>query len=147
MLNQLRQPLKEGKICVSRVEHQHWYPAKFQLIAAMNPCPCGLADSESEHCRCTPDAIRRYRQGVSGPLLDRIDLYVTLNKPAQTELFSQPSRLDTSNTVRERVNVARGRQFDRQGCLNRDLSGEQVCHRLPDVQTDQIVVRQCARKT
>ena len=92
----------------------------------MNPCPCGVADSESEHCRCTPDAIRRYRQGVSGPLLDRIDLYVTLNKPAHTELFSQPSRLDTSNTVRERVNVARGRQFDRQGCLNRDLSGEQV---------------------
>jgi len=126
VLNQLRQPLEEGKICVGRVEHQHWYPAQFQLIAAMNPCPCGLADSEGEHCRCTPDAIRRYRQGVSGPLLDRIDLYVTLNKPAHTELFSQPSRLDTSNTVRERVEVARGRQFDRQGCLNRDLSGEQA---------------------
>ena len=126
VLNQLRQPIEEGRICVSRAEHQHWYPAQFQLIAAMNPCPCGLAGSEDAQCRCTPDTIRRYRQGVSGPLMDRIDLHVTLNKPSTADLFSQPSAHDTSRGVRDRVRTARARQFDRQGCLNRDLSGEQA---------------------
>ena len=131
VLNQLRQPIEEGKICVSRAGHQHWYPAQFQLVAAMNPCPCGLAGSEDDQCRCTPDAIRRYRHGVSGPLIDRIDLHVRLNKPSHIDLFSQPARDDTSHTVRERVHAARVRQLERQGCLNRDLSGEQavaVCH-------------------
>ena len=92
----------------------------------MNPCPYGLAGSEDAQCRCTPDTIRRYRQGVSGPLIDRINLHVTLDKRSTVDLFSKPTRHDMSRRVRERVHTARECQFDRQRCLNRDLSGKQA---------------------
>ena len=124
VLNQLRQPLESGEIGVSRAEHQHRYPARFQLVAAMNPCPCGFAGSDDQHCRCTPDRIWRYRQGVSGPLLDRIDLHVTLSKPASSHLLSQRHNENNSASVRERVARCRFKQQARQGCLNRDLAGD-----------------------
>jgi len=124
VLNQLRQPLESGEICVSRAEHQHRYPARFQLVAAMNPCPCGFAGSDDQHCHCTPDRIWRYRQGVSGPLLDRIDLHITLSKPASSQLLSHRQEQDASNPVRERVAHARFTQQARQGCPNRDLAGD-----------------------
>ena len=98
----------------------------FQLIATMNPSPCGLASSEDAQCRCTPDTFRRYRQGVSGSLIDRINLHVTLDKRSTVDLFGKPARHDMSRRVRERVHTARECQFDRQSCLNRDLSGEQA---------------------
>ena len=124
VLNQLRQPLESGEICVSRAEHQHRYPARFQLVAAMNPCPCGFAGSDEQHCRCTPDRIWRYRQGVSGPLLDRIDLHITLSKPASTHLLSHQQEQDASHSARERVAHARRKQQARQGRPNRDLAGD-----------------------
>ena len=124
VLNQLRQPLESGEIGVSRAEYQHRYPARFQLVAAMNPCPCGFAGSDDQHCRCTPDRIWRYRQGVSGPLLDRIDLHVTLSKPASSHLLSQRHNENNSASVRERVARCRFKQQARQGCLNRDLAGD-----------------------
>ena len=126
VLNQLRQPLESGEITVSRAEHQHCYPARFQLVAAMNPCPCGLADNEEGSCRCSPDMIRRYRQGASGPLMDRIDLHVKLSKPSPEALLSAATMDNRSARLRERVAVTRERQLSRQGCLNRDLAGDGI---------------------
>ena len=88
VLNQLRQPLESGEIGVSRAAHQHRYPAQFQLVAAMNSCPCGHTESRESACRCAPDMIRHYRQGASGPLMDRIDLHVTLRRPTPECLLS-----------------------------------------------------------
>ena len=126
VLNQLRQPLESGEITVTRAEHQHCYPARFQLVAAMNPCPCGLADNEDSSCRCSPDMIRRYRQGASGPLMDRIDLHVKLTRPSPEALLSAAPTEKSSALVRERVTVTRERQLARQGCLNRDLAGDDI---------------------
>jgi magnesium chelatase family protein len=126
VLNQLRQPLESGEITVTRAEHQHCYPARFQLVAAMNPCPCGLADNEDGSCRCSPDMIRRYRQGASGPLMDRIDLHVKLSKPSPEALLSAATTDNLSARLRERVAVTREQQLSRQGCLNRDLAGDGI---------------------
>lgn len=126
VLNQLRQPLESGEITVTRAEHQHCYPARFQLVAAMNPCPCGLADNEDSSCRCSPDMIRRYRQGASGPLMDRIDLHVKLNRPSPEALLGAAPTEKSSALVRERVTATRERQLSRQGCLNRDLAGDDI---------------------
>ena len=126
VLNQLRQPLESGEIWVSRAAHQHRYPAQFQLVAAMNPCPCGHAGSRESACRCTPDSIRRYRQGASGPLMDRIDLHVTLRRPPPECLLSGTDTPDYSATVRPDIATARERQLHRQGVLNRDLRGENL---------------------
>ena len=126
VLNQLRQPLESGEITVTRAEHQHRYPARFQLVAAMNPCPCGLAGNEDGSCRCSPDMIRRYRQGASGPLMERIDLHVKLNKPSAEALLSAASPGNTSAHLRERVAATRDRQLLRQHCLNRDLAGDDI---------------------
>ena len=79
---EISKPLESGEIAATRAEHQHCYPARFQLLAAMNPCPCGLVDNEDSSCRCSPDMIRRYRQGASGPLIGRIDLHVKLSRPS-----------------------------------------------------------------
>jgi magnesium chelatase family protein len=126
VLNQLRQPLESGEITVTRAEHQHCYPARFQLVAAMNSCPCGLADNEDDSCRCSPDMIRRYRQGASGPLMDRIDLHVKLSRPSPEALLSAAPTEKSSAQLRERVTVTRERQLSRQGCLNRDLAGDDI---------------------
>ena len=126
VLNQLRQPLESGEITVTRAEHQHSYPARFQLVAAMNPCPCGLADNGDSRCRCSPDMIRRYRSGASGPLMDRIDLHVKLSRPLPEALLSAARTENSSAQLRERVAVTRERQLSRQGCLNRDLAGDDI---------------------
>jgi magnesium chelatase family protein len=127
VLNQLRQPLETGHILVNRARYQHQYPAQFQLVAAMNPCPCGLAGDPDRQCLCTPDRIRRYRRSVSGPLLDRIDLHVTLQRPSPEWVLSSRSDPKTcSSGLRNRVAQLQQRQTKRQGCLNRDLVGEQL---------------------
>ena len=126
VLNQLRQPLESGEITVTRAEHQHAYPARFQLVAAMNPCPCGLAESEDSSCRCSPDTIRRYRQGASGPLMDRIDLHVKLSRPSPEALLNAAPTGKSSAQLRERVTVTQEQQLSRQGCLNRDLAGVDI---------------------
>jgi len=97
----------------------------------MNPCPCGLAGDPDRQCLCTPDRIRRYRRSVSGPLLDRIDLHVTLQRPSPEWVLSKRSGPKTrSGDLRNRVAQLQQRQRKRQGCLNRDLAGEaliEVC--------------------
>ena len=138
VLNQLRQPLEMGEITVARAAHQHTYPAQFQLIAAMNPCPCGMTGRPESTCRCTPVAIQRYWHGVSGPLLDRIDLHITIDRPPPDALLSKRPSKEHSKAVRERVITLRERQLTRQHCLNSALEGDQlisVCGLAPKTQT------------
>ncbi|MBV0933220.1 YifB family Mg chelatase-like AAA ATPase [Marinobacterium weihaiense] len=130
VLEVLREPLETGEILISRAARQTRYPARFQLVAAMNPCPCGYHDDGTDRCLCTPDQIRRYQMKISGPLLDRIDLQLQVPAlPAQT-LLSPGMQGESSAEVRARVMTALERQLQRQGRMNRELSGselEQVC--------------------
>lgn len=126
VLEVLREPLEAGHINISRINQQVNFPARFQLIAAMNPCPCGYLNHPKINCRCSPEQIKRYRQKISGPLLDRIDLQV--NVPANTqEVINPPSQSgETSEVIKQRVSQARLYQQKRQGCLNGDLSSRQL---------------------
>ncbi|NDY90895.1 YifB family Mg chelatase-like AAA ATPase [Ideonella livida] len=122
-LEALREPLETGEITISRAARQARFPARFQLVAAMNPCPCGwlgAAAGSGRSCRCTPDQVARYQARLSGPLLDRIDL--TLQVPAMppAELLAGAAG-ESSQQVRERVVQARARQLARQGLINHAL--------------------------
>jgi magnesium chelatase family protein len=123
VLDVLREPLEAGHINISRAAQQLRFPARFQLIAAMNPCPCGHLGDPQGQCRCTPDQIARYRGRLSGPLLDRIDLQLFVPRVEQAELL-QPRRRGEAQSaaVRARASAARERQLARQGCLNCELS-------------------------
>ncbi|QMT32352.1 YifB family Mg chelatase-like AAA ATPase [Alysiella filiformis] len=125
VLEMLREPLESGEIHISRATRQATYPAKFQLIAAMNPCPCGYLGHPSKPCRCTPDAIKRYRDRISGPLLDRIDLTIEVPALAAAELVSAQQGEDSA-TVLQRVLAARERQYARQGKTNAALSSSEL---------------------
>ena len=121
VLEALREPLESGEIHISRAARQAVFPADFQLIAAMNPCPCGYHGHPAKPCRCTPDAILRYRSKISGPLIDRIDLVIEVPALPADELVSAKAG-EPSAAVLERVLAARERQNARQGKLNRALS-------------------------
>ena len=125
VLEVLREPLESGKISVSRAARQAEFPARFQLIAAMNPCPCGYLGHYSGKCRCTPDQVTRYRHRISGPLMDRIDLHIEVPAVPEQEITSrQPG--ETSASVRERVSAARDIQLQRQGKPNALLSVKEI---------------------
>ena len=125
VLEALREPLETGRICVSRAARRADYPAAFQLVAAMNPCPCGYHGDSRGRCRCTPDQVLRYRSRISGPLLDRIDLQIEV--PAvPAEVLQQPPDGEASATVRARVTQARERQMQRQGKPNARLTGKEI---------------------
>ena len=119
-LQALRQPLETGRITITRSGGSVTYPARFTLVAATNPCPCGWAGDPVRACRCTPALIDSYQRRLSGPLLDRIDLQVGVRRVPLAELASEP-RGEASGPVRERVQAARTRQLARQGCLNGQL--------------------------
>jgi magnesium chelatase family protein len=125
-LEALREPLESGFITLSRALYKIRYPARFQLVAAMNPCPCGHDGDPDKHCRCTPAQIERYRSRISGPLLDRIDLHIPMpGVPAQ--LLLQPDESgESSQCVRARTCKARKRQTARQGRPNSALSNDAV---------------------
>jgi magnesium chelatase family protein len=125
VLEALREPLESGRIAVSRAARQADFPARFQLIAAMNPCPCGYLGHSSGRCRCTPDQVARYRGRISGPLLDRIDIQVEVPTLRDGELVSA-SQGEGSARVRERAEAARARQAARQGKLNGQLAPREV---------------------
>lgn len=133
VLEVLREPLESGEIRISRASAQVQFPARFQLIAAMNPCPCGyLGDYR---CHCSPDQVKRYRQKISGPLLDRFDLHVPVNAVKAEQLHVNheteiPNPALSTASVRKRVIAARETQLNRQGLCNAQLSGkalEKVC--------------------
>ena len=117
-LEVLRQPLESGSVTVSRAARQCDFPARFQLVAAMNPCPCGWAGDASGRCRCSPDAIMRYRSRISGPLLDRIDLQLTMQRLPPGLLATDAPAGESSRDVRQRVADARTRQLARAGKPN-----------------------------
>ena len=122
-LEALREPLETGRITISRAARQASFPARFQLVAAMNPCPCGYLGAfaaTGRHCRCTPDAVARYQGKLSGPLLDRIDIQVEVPSVKPAELMGAADG-EASAVVAARVHAARQRQLDRQGVTNAEL--------------------------
>ncbi len=133
VLEVLREPLESGRITISRAARQAEFPARFQLIAAMNPCPCGYHGHASGRCRCSPEQIQRYRARLSGPLLDRIDMHVEVPSLPFDQLqgaTDSPPEEDSA-TVRERVSTARRRQLERRGVANARLQGRDLatdCH-------------------
>lgn len=124
VLEVMREPLESGRIHIARASHQRCFPANFQLVAAMNPCPCGHLGDPRQACVCTPSQVQRYQSRLSGPLLDRIDLQVEV--PAiPPEQLTSPSVGESSAAVRERVLAARRRQHAR-GALNARLPGREL---------------------
>ncbi len=145
VLEVLREPLESGHICISRAARQAEFPARFQLVAAMNPCPCGYLGDPAGRCRCTPDQVSRYRGRLSGPFLDRIDLQVEVPALRQDELM-QAGDGESSAVVRQRVQAAYQRQMARQGKPNARLGSREVdqwC--LPDADGEQLLKLAIAR--
>lgn len=132
VLESLREPLENGKVCISRSGAQVDFPAQFQLLAAMNPCPCGYYGSNQQACRCTPDAIRRYQQRLSGPLLDRIDLHLQLQAtPIQQIIHPNTTAEQSSADIRELVEASQSIAQKRQLCANAHLKGRQLLEHSP----------------
>ena len=124
-LEALREPLESGHITISRAAQRAEFPARFQLIAAMNPCPCGYLGSRIKACRCTPDQVARYQGKLSGPLLDRIDLHIEVAALPADELLAAPPGEATA-AVRARCAAARERALARQGVPNQALHGQAI---------------------
>jgi len=120
VLEVMREPLENGSVVISRANYKTRYPANFQLIAAMNPCPCGYHGDRDKNCRCTPDQIRRYQDKVSGPMMDRIDLQIKLEPLQRGELHS-PTEKQPNKAVCDVVMSARLIQVSRQSCTNNQL--------------------------
>ncbi len=125
VLEVLREPLESGRITISRAARRADFPAQFQLIAAMNPCPCGYFGHYNGKCRCTPDQISRYRSKISGPLLDRIDIQIEVPAVPQDDLLNKADG-ETSVALQARVEVARQRQQARQKKANAQLSVTEI---------------------
>jgi magnesium chelatase family protein len=125
-LEVLREPLESGSVSISRAARHCDFPARFQLVAAMNPCPCGWAGDPSGRCLCNDEMIRRYRHRLSGPLLDRIDLHVEVPRLPPTALRPEAPGGEASERVRERVVAARALQLARAGAANAHLDQGQT---------------------
>ena len=124
-LEALREPLETGTITISRAARRSEFPARFQMIGAMNPCPCGYLGSTQRACRCTPDQVGRYQGRLSGPLIDRIDLHVEVPAMPSTELM-QSGPGESTQSIRDRCVEARDRAFQRQGKSNQALQGKEI---------------------
>jgi magnesium chelatase family protein len=139
VLEVLREPMESGRIVISRAARYAEFPARFQLIAAMNPCPCGYAGDPSGQCHCSGDQIQRYRARISGPLLDRIDLQIEVPRPPAMVMYTKGPRAEGSASIRQRVIAARDIQLARAGQPNAHLGNpavtkhcrlDKVCHQL-----------------
>jgi magnesium chelatase family protein len=139
VLEVLREPMESGRITISRAARRADFPAQFQLIAAMNPCPCGYYGHYNGKCRCTPDQISRYRSKISGPLLDRIDIQIEVPAVPQDDLLNKAEG-ESSSVLQARVEIARQRQLSRQGKPNAQLSVTEIdalC--MPDAQGEALL--------
>ena len=145
VLEMLREPLESGRVAISRAARQAEFPARFQLIAAMNPCPCGYLGHFSGKCRCTPDQVARYRGKISGPLIDRIDMHLEVPAVSQEELLRQSSG-ESSDTVRGRVAAAHEIQIDRQGKANSRLATREIEQRCTPESAAEKLLRQAIAK-
>jgi magnesium chelatase family protein len=125
VLEVLREPLESGHITISRAARQADFPAQFQLLAAMNPCPCGYLGHFNNKCRCTPDNVARYKAKISGPLLDRIDMHIEVPALKEDELTSV-ANAENSEVIRNRVETARALQLKRQGKANFALGSLEI---------------------
>jgi len=122
VLESLREPLENGRIAITRAAYEFQYPARFQFVAAMNPCPCGYLGDESGRCHCAPGDVERYRGRLSGPLLDRLDLRVLVPRVTES-VCDEPAADEASSAVLVRsVVAARARQLERAGRLNAQLA-------------------------
>lgn len=129
VLEVLREPLESGHIVISRATRQAEFPARFQLIAAMNPCPCGYLGHPNGRCHCSSDQVQRYRSRISGPLLDRIDMHIEVPPVSIKEIQSSSAKEESSATVRERVKQAHQRQLQRSGYVNTLMKTQDIkCH-------------------
>ena len=127
VLEVLREPLESGAVTISRAARQAEFPARFQLVAAMNPCACGFLGDPSGRCRCSPDKVSQYRARISGPLLDRIDMHIDVPAVPREVLLDQKARVgESSSEVRPRVECARERQRHRNGGTNSALNNKQI---------------------
>lgn len=127
VLEVLREPLESGRITISRAARQAEFPARFQLVAAMNPCPCGYLGHSNGRCHCTGEQVQRYRARVSGPLLDRIDMHVEVPNVPQAVLRASPNeQSENSAAVRQRVELARTQQTIRSNKPNAVLKNREV---------------------
>jgi magnesium chelatase family protein len=131
-LEALREPLESGVVTLTRLKRACEFPARFQLVAAMNPCPCGYAGDPRGRCHCTAERVARYRHRISGPLIDRIDMHVELMAlPVEHLLGQAPAETENSATVALRVAAARQAQLQRQGKLNARLTPAEVTRFCP----------------
>jgi magnesium chelatase family protein len=126
-LEALREPLESGAVVLARLKRTCEFPARFQLVAAMNPCPCGYAGDPRGRCHCTAEQVARYRNRISGPLIDRIDIHVEIMAlPVEHLMRDTPEAAECSAVVAQRVAVARSLQLGRQGRLNARLTPSEV---------------------
>lgn len=127
VLEVLREPLESGSITISRAARQAEFPARFQLVAAMNPCPCGHLGDAKGGCRCTSEQVQQYRARISGPLLDRIDMHIDVPKVSRERLLRKSNDpVEASQSIQRRVQAARDRQLRRGACANGQLTPRQV---------------------
>lgn len=140
VLEVLRQPLEAKQVIISRAARQVTYPASFQLVAAMNPCPCGYHGDRSGRCKCSPEAINRYRGKLSGPLLDRIDLHIDVPALPATDLQHQQIG-ENSQSVRKRVVQAFNKQQQRQHKLNNELTPSEMATYVALAQAEQTLMQ------
>ena len=125
VLEVLREPLESGRVTIARAARHADFPARFQLIAAMNPCPCGYLGHPAGTCRCTPDQVLRYQSRISGPLLDRIDMQIEVG-PVPPDVLQADASGERSNAIAARVRAAFDRQLARQGKCNQQLAPREI---------------------
>ncbi len=139
VLEVLREPLESGHITISRAARQADFPARFQLVAAMNPCPCGYLGHSSNKCRCTPDLVTRYQNRISGPLLDRIDMQILVGALPHDDMLRQADG-EPSAAVAMRVEQAFSRQVERQHKANNVLTTAEIdLYCQPDAAGEQLL--------
>ena len=147
VLESLREPLESGHITISRAAYQTLFPARFQLIAAMNPCPCGFAGSSHGNCRCTPEKIQRYLAKISGPLLDRIDMHIEVPTLSPDVLENQENKAgEKSSVIAQRICHARQKQWQRQNKYNRELASKELEKHCPLSKDTQKLLHQAMLK-
>ena len=143
VIDSLRQPMEHGEVHVARAQTHLHMPAQFMLVAATNPCPCGYYGDPEINCRCSPAKVAAYMNRLSGPLLDRIDLQISLQRPSSQSILSQASGMDTV-TAKDLVVQARERQLQRQDMFNNQLDTQGVQRFIPLLEADQELLNQAA---
>ena len=143
VIDSLRQPMENGEVHVARAQTHLHMPAQFMLVAATNPCPCGYYGDPEINCRCSPAKVTAYMNRLSGPLLDRIDLQISLQRPSSQSILSRAGGMDTA-TAKGLVVQARGRQLERQGVFNNQLDAQGVQQFIPLEEADQKLINQAA---